>query len=92
MRKQAETMKPMIRKPKRKQLTAEESVERMNRVAEWRKPRLRAVALKEASEKRSPRATVSREQSIERLSHLEEFVDEWIKNYGKGLASELRQG
>jgi len=80
MRKQAEVIKS-TRRLRRKRLTAEESIERMKNVAEWRQQRLGVVRLKKGLEKRLPRVTVGQKESIKRLKHIEEYIDGWIKNH-----------
>jgi hypothetical protein len=79
MRKQAEVIKPTARKPRRKELTVGESMERMKDVVEGRKQPLRMVKPKQELKTRSPRATMSREKSVERLNHIEDYMNEWIK-------------
>jgi hypothetical protein len=79
MGKRAEMVRPTVEKPRRKKLSTEASVGRMGRVADWQQPQLQVIKRKTGTEKRLLRATVSREESVRRLKHIEEYMDEWIK-------------
>jgi len=90
MRKRSEVAKRKTERRGRKSVTAELSIERIKKLGMQHGGPLKAMNSPAQAPTQSKRAEITREESVKRLNHLEEYMDAWIQEHRKELTKAAR--